>query len=146
MADHRIKEQARTLQALLARLLDPPMDTETHPLPDVELSPREIKVLLLLGDRSEMMMTDLASALHAPLSTVTRIVDRLEKKRMVARFRSDQDRRIVIVKEAEKGRALHNAIRSTQFAMSERMLRPLSNGEREILLELMAKLVRDLNS
>jgi len=69
MADNRIKEQARTLQALLARLLDPPMDIETHPLPDVELSPREIKVLLLLGDRSEMIMTDLANALQAPLST-----------------------------------------------------------------------------
>jgi DNA-binding MarR family transcriptional regulator len=145
MADNRIKEQARTLQALLGRLLEPPIDPDGHPLPDVELSPREIKVLLLLGDRSEMIMTDLASALHAPLSTVTRIVDRLEKKRLVARFRSDQDRRIVIVKEAEKGRLLHNAIRSTQLAMSERMLHPLSNGEREILLELMAKLVRDLN-
>src|SRR5262245_57837354 len=90
--DGRIKQQARALQELIARLLEPPMKPDGHALPDVELSPREIKVLLLLGGKGEMIMTDLARALQAPLSTVTRIVDRLEKKELVARFRSDQDR------------------------------------------------------
>ena len=51
-------------------------------------------------------MTDLATALSAPLSTVTRIIDRLENKQMVERFRSLEDRRIVIVKESEKGKVL----------------------------------------
>lgn len=77
--------------------MDSPLEPADHPLPDVELSPREIKVLLLLGEKGEMIMTDLAAALQAPLSTVTRIMDRLESKQMAERFRSSEDRRIVIV-------------------------------------------------
>lgn len=139
-SDPRLKRQAKALQAFIALLMEPPMETGDHPLPDVELSPREIKVLLLLGDKSEMIMTDLATALRAPLSTVTRIVDRLASKQMVERFRSDEDRRIVIVKEADRGKILHDRLRNSQLEMAARMLSPLSNGEREILLELLEKL------
>jgi DNA-binding MarR family transcriptional regulator len=144
--DARTKRQARELQALIAQLLEPPMDPQAHPLPDVELSPREIKVLLLLGDKGEMIMTDLASALHAPLSTVTRIVDRLENKELIERSRSDKDRRIVVVKEGRKGRMLHDSIRQSQFELAARMLEPLSSGEREILLELIGKLIRGMTA
>src|SRR5215510_14501851 len=127
--DARTKRQARELQALIAQLLEPPMDPQAHPLPDVELSPREIKVLLLLGDKGEMIMNDLAAALHAPLSTVTRIVYRLENKELIERSRSDKDRRIVVVKEGRKGKMLHDSIRQSQFELAARMLEPLSSGE-----------------
>lgn len=85
-------------------------------------------------------MTDLATALSAPLSTVTRIIDRLENKQMVERFRSLEDRRIVIVKESEKGKVLREHFRRSQLDIAARMLQPLSNGEREILIELLEKL------
>ena len=143
--DARTKRQAGELQALLARLLEPPRDPLAHPLPDIELSPREITVLLLLGDKGEMIMTDLAAALQAPLSTVTRIADRLERKALIERSRSEQDRRIVIVKEGEKGKALREAIRQIQFEKARRMIEPLSTGEREILLELLKKLLQGLD-
>ncbi len=122
------------------------MEPADHPLPDVELSPREIKVLLLLGDKGETIMTDLATSLPAPLSTVTRIIDRLESKEMAERFRSAEDRRIVIVKESAKGKMLHERFRGSQLDLAARMLRPLSNGEREILIELLAKLTHGLKA
>ncbi len=144
--DARLKRQAKALQACIARLMEPPMESGDHPLPDVELSPREIKVLLLLGDTGEMIMTDLAAALLAPLSTVTRIMDRLESKQLVERFRSAEDRRIVIVKEATKGKMLRDRFRASQLDMAARMLQPLSQGEREILLELLEKLTYGLKA
>lgn len=96
-SDARLRRQAKALQAFIGAIMDSPLEPADHPLPDVELSPREIKVLLLLGEKGEMIMTDLAAALQAPLSTVTRIMDRLESKQMAERFRSSEDRRIVIV-------------------------------------------------
>ena len=140
--DARLEEQAQELQALLSQLLEPPLDPLTNRLADVEMSPREVKVVLLLGVQDQMNMTDLAAALHAPLSTVTRIVDRLENKRMVERASSEQDRRVVVVREGEKGRMLHEIIRRSRMDMASRMLAPLTHGEREILLELIGKLVR----
>ena len=141
-ADSRSANQARELQALLAELMKPPMEPPAPGLADIELSPREISVLLLLGDKGEMIMTDLASALEAPLSTVTRMMDRLERKAMIERFRSQEDRRIVLVREGDKGRMLRNAVRQSQLEKARHLLEPLTSGEREILLELMAKMVR----
>jgi DNA-binding MarR family transcriptional regulator len=143
--DTRIKHQAQQLHGLMMRLMEPPKELlRNEPLVDIELSPREIGMLLLLGDKGEMIMTDLASAVEAPLSTLTRIADRLEQKSFIERSRSDRDRRIVIVRLGDKGKMLHKAIRHHQLAMAERMLDPLTSGEREILLELMGKLVRTL--
>ena len=118
------------------------MVSQETPFPDLEPTPRETSVLIVLGDKGEMIMTDLAAAVQAPLSTVTRIVDRLHKKGLVERSRSDQDRRIVVVTGSEKGKRLHHAARQHQLTMAYRMLEPLSSGEREILLELMAKMIR----
>jgi MarR family 2-MHQ and catechol resistance regulon transcriptional repressor len=120
------------------------MEMEDHLWPDLELSPREVRVLFLLGDKGEMIMTDLAARLPAPLSTVTRIIDRLENKRLVQRSRSEDDRRIVVVQQAPKGKMIHDRFLSTQLDMAARMLEPLSSGEREILLELLDKLTRNL--
>lgn len=122
------------------------MEPASHPLPDIELSPREIKVLLLLGDKEEMIMTDLAACLSAPLSTVTRIIDRLEGKELVERSRSAEDRRIVIVRESAKGKLLREGFRGSQLEQATRMLRPLSKGEREILVELLEKLTYGLKT
>ena len=140
--DARLEEQAQELQALLSQLLEPPLDPLTNRLADVEMSPREVKTVLLLGVHGQMIMTDLAAALHAPLSTVTRIVDRLENKRMVERARSEQDRREVVVRAGQKGRILHQIIQQSRMEMASRMLAPLTQGEREILLELIGKLIR----
>lgn len=133
----KLETQAKALQRFIAVLMQPPME---HELPDVELSPREIKVLMLLGDKGEMIMTDLAAALPAPLSTVTRIIDRLQTKQLVERFRSADDRRIVIVKDSDKGKLLRDRVRRSQLEMAARILQPLSNREREILLGLFEKL------
>jgi DNA-binding MarR family transcriptional regulator len=48
----------------------------------------------------------------------------------------------VVVTGSDKGKRLHNAARQHQLTIAYRMLAPLSSGEREILLELMAKLIR----
>jgi DNA-binding MarR family transcriptional regulator len=140
--DARLKAQAQELQALLSQLLEPPLDPLSNRLPDVEMSPREVTTVLLLGVHGQMIMTDLAAALHTPLSTVTRIVDRLEHKCMVERARSEEDRRVVVVRVVEKGRILHEIIQQSRMEIASRMLAPLTHGEREILLELIGKLIR----
>jgi DNA-binding MarR family transcriptional regulator len=130
--------------AQMARLMESAMAFHEHPLPDLELSQREVRVLILLGERGEMIMTELASAIRVPLSTLTRIVDRLQKKELLNRSRSEADRRIVVVKQRKKGKLLHAAFKRHQRDLVRRMLEPLSSGEREAFLELMAKLLAGL--
>ena len=87
-------------------------------------------------------MTDLADALGVPLSTATHTVDRLVKKGVVARDRSEQDRRVVQLELTEQGKRLQEVFRSKRRSLAREMLAPLSPGEREIFLELMAKITR----
>jgi len=63
----------------------------------LDFSKNEILALLFLYRRNNVNMTEIAEYIMAPLNTTTGVVARLEKKHMVERIRSDQDRRIVLI-------------------------------------------------
>jgi DNA-binding MarR family transcriptional regulator len=147
--DSRIKKQVILLQSQLTKLLKPPSG---HPFSELELSVREVHLLRAIwergeiAERGEMIMSDLASVLESPLSTVTRMVDRLEGKGLVERFRCEKDRRIVLVRYTDKGHMLRECFLQHHFDMARRILEPLSLGEREMLLELIGKMVVALSN
>jgi len=125
------------LDALFQRLVLPRLQAEK---PSVECSREEIRALIRLGSNGRMIMSDLAAALGVPLSTATHTVDRLVEKGLVVRNRSEQDRRVVQVEMSEPGKTLQASLRSKHQAMARSWLAPLSPGERETFLELMAKI------
>lgn len=55
----------------------------------------------------EMKLTDLGKELRLSNSTVSGIIDRLEKQQLVVRTRSEEDRRIVYVKVTPKFEEMH---------------------------------------
>jgi DNA-binding MarR family transcriptional regulator len=70
---------------------------------DLKFSKTEIFSLLLIEKKKEIIMTELAEYIHSPLSTATGIINRLVKDDYIIRERSEQDRRIVVLKLSEKG-------------------------------------------
>lgn len=139
-SDTKMEQQARELMLRMRMVLETIIISGKHPLPDLAVSPREIKAMILLGDKGETTMTELAAAIDTPLSTVTRIADKLERKGLIVRSRSDRDRRIVVVAASEKGKMLHDSAQEHQLAMSYKMLELLGSEERDIFLKLMTKL------
>jgi len=63
----------------------------------------QMKVLMLLSALSESRMSELASALHLSLSTVSGLVDRLVESGLVSRRTDANDRRQVIVSLTDDG-------------------------------------------
>jgi DNA-binding MarR family transcriptional regulator len=63
----------------------------------------QLKVLMLLGAQPETRMSELASALHLTLSTVSGVVDRLVESGLAARRTDDADRRQVLVSLTTEG-------------------------------------------
>ncbi len=120
------------------------MMTNRPPPPgfDVECSPQEMRALAMLGHKGTMIMSDLAGILSVPLSTATHTIDKLVVKNLVERTRPDEDRRIVQVGLSGKGKELHQSFLDFRMDMSRNMLDALSLGEREIFLELMAKMTK----
>jgi DNA-binding MarR family transcriptional regulator len=137
----QMKQLVDCFYKLSERLMvrQPPRDTR----PEVELSHAEFRLVAALGHKGSAIMSDLAGMLNVPLSTATHTVDKLVAKGLVERGRGDRDRRIVLVDLSEKGRRLHQSCLECQLAMGRTMLEALSPGEREIFLELMAKMTHD---
>jgi DNA-binding MarR family transcriptional regulator len=108
----------------------------------LDVSREEIRALIILDTGERITMSSLAESLGVPLSTATHTVDRLVAKGLVLRNRSEEDRRVVEVQMSDYGRKLQEEFRDQRKLVACSWLEPLSNGEREIFLELMCKITR----
>ncbi|MBI3547564.1 MAG: MarR family transcriptional regulator [Elusimicrobia bacterium] len=106
------------------------------------LSTQEIQVLLALGRRGPLIMSDIAEGIQLSLSSVTGIVDKLEEKRVVQRERSGEDRRIVQAELTEEGRRLHKLALEGHIRMAQSMLQALDAKEQETLVALFKKVAK----
>jgi DNA-binding MarR family transcriptional regulator len=127
------------LEAIIERNMRLPQE---HVSAMLALSPPEMRSLMWLSRRGKSVMSDYAQGIGVPLSTATRIVNRLVKKGIVVRRRSDEDRRIVEIDlsaEAYEHRTKFVARRQAALAS---MLEPLAREERETVLNLLEKGLR----
>jgi MarR family transcriptional regulator, organic hydroperoxide resistance regulator len=72
----------------------------------LDYSKNELLALLFLYRKKSANMTEIAEYIMAPLNTATGVIARLEKKLMVERIRSAQDRRIVLITLTETANAV----------------------------------------
>lgn len=121
-------------RTIMGRMAPPPTE--------VELSPQDGRALMMLAEHGPITMTDFSELLMVPLSTATRMVERLIEKDLSVRSRIEDDRRVVRVELSDQGKKLHQHFAQHKREMSREMLAPLSHGEREIFIELMTKITR----
>lgn len=97
-------------------------------------------VLETIQNSGPMTMNHLARRMQLSVSTVTRVVEQLVKKRLVLREKDPQDRRFHSIRLTEKGRNMYR--RSWQNVIeSERIiLRHFPAEHRSMLIDLLAKL------
>jgi len=108
----------------------------------LDFSPPEMRGLMVLGRSGKTVMSDFAKGVGVPLSTATRIANRLVKKGIVVRERSDADRRIVEVDLSPIGYEYKAKFHAKRMKLTQKLLAPLSDEERETLLFLMERALR----
>jgi DNA-binding MarR family transcriptional regulator len=135
-----LERQLRELDACFENFNKVMMRSMAPPLTDVELSPQDGRALVTLARHGGVTMTDFAELLAVPVSTATRMVERLIDKGLAVRSRIEDDRRVVRVDLSDDGKKLNQIFVDKRREMGRTMLAPLSHGEREIFLELMTKI------
>ncbi len=100
----------------------------------------EIAVIDTLGAEGPTVMGQLARRVGLPLSTATRIVDRLVERKMVERERLEDNRRVVQVRLAQVGLRFYRAALRSRIAAAQRVLRRLDGSERHELVRLVRKI------
>jgi DNA-binding MarR family transcriptional regulator len=83
-------------------------------------------------------MDGIASDMVARDPDVTRLVDRLEKAGLVERRRSEDDRRVVLVRITPKGRALLRRLHDPVLALHRKQLAALGRERLRALSDLLA--------
>lgn len=81
-------------------------------LSEMKLTYPQYLVLLVLWERDEMAVSDIAGRLYLKTNTITPILQRMENQGMLSRRRSGDDERKVIVILTSKGRKMKKAAAS----------------------------------
>ena len=112
---------------------------KTHIEAEFDLNKLEFTIVMLVAANESVTPKRLSSAMNIPAPNLTLILDRLEKRELLQRTRSDLDRRVQHVQLTRKGLALIKKLDGVVAKMEEALLSHLTAGERAMLFELLRK-------
>ena len=106
-------------------------------------------VIGTLIEDGEMKITELSKKINLSNSTISGIIDRLEKQQLVVRTRSEEDRRIVYVKVTPKFEEIFKGIHKKAEESFAELLSPATPEDLETIIEglnTLEKILNDKNS
>lgn len=108
---------------------------------ELSLSRFELLALQLSEKFQIITMSNLAQGMAVPMSTATGIVDRLVKRGLLKRDRSEEDRRVVTVSLTDNGKALVENLKAHFRDFLDRIRSLLTEEEFETGLKLVRKVI-----
>jgi len=129
---YQIARAAISTRKLFARHIGEPM----------ELKPVDFTILMLLLANDEVTQKRLCQTLAVSAPNLTILLDRLQRRELVTRVRSETDRRSQHIHLTRKGQALAKKAQEVALAMEHDLSRALSQAEKAMLIELLQKVSR----
>lgn len=102
----------------------------------------QLTVVKLLDQIGDLSLSELSERIRAQNSTVTGIIDRMERESLVARVRSKEDRRVVHIRLTPKGRELAEQIPVEPMEIFREALESLAPSDAKDLLRILTKVAR----
>jgi DNA-binding MarR family transcriptional regulator len=138
-----VKDKARELAVYLHAVREQLHEVDKYnPETSGILSTQETYALVSLGLKNPMIMSELATALRLSLSSVTALVDKLERKKYIKRTRSQDDRRVVRVALTPEGRKFYALVEQARHKLALSILMTLDQDEQDALLRLSRKMTQ----
>lgn len=107
----------------------------------LDCTKNEILVLWLLYRTKEVNMTQIADYIHAPLNTASGIISRMEKKELISRQRSQEDKRVVTIALGIKGEAQIQSIIKEAVFYGSKIMQSFSQEEIQLFIRMMDRVV-----
>lgn len=104
-------------------------------------SKNEMLVLMLLYRSSDVNMTQIAEYLNVPLNTATGIVTRMEKKEIVLRIRSLEDKRVVTIVLTDSGKQQLQSILQAFMSYGQQVIGSLTAEEITLMGKVIDKVI-----
>ncbi|HBU11265.1 MAG TPA: hypothetical protein DEB31_00560 [Clostridiales bacterium] len=105
-----------------------------------EFTPVEINLLSMVGSRKDMLLREFLEIVKIPKSTLTSIVNRLEKRDYLKRVINPRDKRSFGLELTERGERFFTLYKTYQGEMGSKILGGLDKEEQQQLLHLLKKI------
>lgn len=112
-------------------------------LKEYDISPLQFVALQWVNDKSGITIGQVASKLYLAHSTTTDIIDKLEQNDFVRRERSEEDKRLVLVKIEDKGLEVIHRVIEKRVDFISKITSKLSDDEKELLPVALEKLLME---
>ncbi len=125
------------LLTLLNKMRSDRLETWSEKLEGI--SKMELHILLLVQARPDIVLGEIREELEVPNSTLTSVVDRMEKQGLARRIISPRDRRSYGLEILEKGREVRKEHDRILIMLATKMLAVLDKNERKTFVRLLSK-------
>ncbi len=110
----------------------------------LDCSKNEMLALVLLHRRADVNMSQVAEYIGVPLNTATGIIDRMERKSLVQRIRSQEDKRVVTITMTDEGRQQFRRMLDTFLGYGRTVLAALTAEEFSVITTVAGKVTAAL--
>ena len=107
-----------------------------------DLTGPQLTVVKMLEQIGDLSLSELSDRIRAQNSTVTGIIDRMEREGLVVRERSTTDRRVVFIRLTPKGRKLAEDLPIEPWEIFRDALESLSANETRDLTRILGKVAK----
>lgn len=104
----------------------------------------QFNALIMLHDEGNMTIGALSQKMNLACSTITDLIDRMEKNGVVERVRDERDRRVVRIHLLEKGRQIIEEVMGTRRKYLAEILSHLSEEEAHQIKKYLALLFHQM--
>jgi len=113
-------------------------------LAGLEVTPPQFNALMDIARSGPLTMGDLCQHLYLASSTVTDLVDRMERAGLVERERDAVDRRVIRLHLTERGRAVIDQVMAARSAYLREVLRRMSAEDRRAVVRALRLIERQM--
>jgi MarR family transcriptional regulator, organic hydroperoxide resistance regulator len=113
---------------------------------DCELYQGQAKILMILSEKEYFTHSEIAQEMHISPAAASKVIKRLEQKKLLKRMPDPLDERISRVYLQEGGRAMIEQIRKVFKDIEQIMFAGFSDSEKEVLRAMLIRIYKNLKS
>lgn len=108
-----------------------------------DLTFSQLEVMYLVGSHNKQTMTDISNHLEIKPPSTTEIIFELEKKGLVKRKSSKEDRRIVFIELTDKSKKLYISMLKQKDLIFKKMISKLNDKDKKTLKRIIGILINE---
>jgi DNA-binding MarR family transcriptional regulator len=145
MALHNVEETIGepSLGFYVAKARNVLVSSMTEAAKPLGITAQQVGVILFLSVQRESTPVELSRVMSHDGGALTRLLDRLERKGLVSRTRSEQDRRIVNLSLTDQGREVAVLLPELSAGVLGKLMHGISPSEHARLIDLLGRIIEN---